>query len=352
MSFDIAETYFKNKKNNIINYSLLLVQMFSISDNRIWINKKTIETSLNKMISEYLIEYYLKDQRPIIDQSEQEKLLVLIKKYPIIYDFNKIKVKYSIFEMLCFVFDYLKIGNAERLISNDLKEIIYMALILWISIILDYYSCSLLEDSINPKVFINDLISIVRKHDFMNNTGNEDSVNKLINEGLINYKNDITFFELLNSKTSFNTYCKISKNKYLAKYNINIPNLEKYNDSEIAKAYKSCDMENKTFSLLLKNINVTILKEILLNIPTDVFYVPYLKKYWQNKNSVKIFDRMFNSKYLKNKVVILIPKEDNESIIKCFNENNILYEIDNQLQYDNEMREKELIESKMRVENE
>ncbi len=307
MNVDITEKYFEKKRENILGYCMNISQIIKLPKMKIWNNKRALSNCLGVLIKYFINNAMLTDDKNKFTNDKLEINHILIK------ELDSLDLKYSYSYVLKLTISALKMANSSDKIHRFESEILYVGVLLWIGLNVDYCTCSLYNIAIDFRKYLKSMLKTISNNELLivkmeDNKG----INSLVKDFKKALKDDEKFFESLSDDESFNKYVCLSKEKkmYLTKYFILIDELNKYKDLEINDVYEKECINKKTYEISALLLNTTILKQILLEKDIGFYFLPFVDKYFTTQSSMEKFSKIISNKYVKSKVGILIKKID------------------------------------------
>lgn len=305
MENEIISLFLNRKKQNISKYSEIFAK-YSLKGN-VKLNK-----IINKIVEIYYDKYYLDKN---LDFS-------LLTKY-----FEITKTKESIMkDVLLSSILFYKNSGLEEQIDNDIKTIVVLSNLIYLSINLDEYTNELINQSIDIDSRLESYFNR-----FENKIKVEENLNELKQELISSVKKDINsekkFWKLLDNNTFILKFKQSLKNNniYKVDYEYIIKMLNRYDESEIDKTILTKGINDDILTIYLEKLAVIILKNLLYKHNEDLFFINIDYSYFdKNKNLISL-EKIFLNPIIKKHIVFCFEAKnlkDCNACLKYLNDKN------------------------------
>ena len=292
MENDIISLFLTRKKHNITNYAEVFIK-YSLK------NKLNLNSVIEKIVDIYFDNYYL----------EKNHDFSLLMKYFEIGKTNESLMKDVLQSALLF---YKNSGLSEQ-IESDIKTIVILSNIIYLSINLDEFVNEFLNSETDIEERLNSYFNIYQSK--LKLSG--DDLDKLRDELLVSIKKDTTsekkFWKCLVSNNYILNYKKINyKNMYFVDYEYEIKQLNRYDKSEIIRTSQTKGIYDDILSIYLEELSVFILKNLLCK-KDNLFFIEIYPDYFNKNKDLLALDRIFNNKTIKSKVIFMFNMNEVQS---------------------------------------
>ena len=295
MSLSVIDKYVVKKEKDLLEYAKILESIISIDDNKMWQNKKEFALYAKEIIEIYADTYYFQNNKH--------------KDNPIEYSNDNINF------VLKSIIEYCRLHDKMGLIRTWKNETFLLSVIICTACYVDFASNVVDGDYQDTKNKFKYLLSYLRKTKLLNVKDNKYFINDLFEAVKKNASEDKKILVGLESDNYRNEYKMISNNPtyYEVKFSYEIPGLEEFLVSGVLKDYET-KIKEISYDLLASRV----LTELISNKDMDK-YVIRIDKGLKKAGLIRLFD----NKYLKEFVKILIPYEEEvkyQSIINAYKE--------------------------------
>ena len=296
MSLSVIDRYVTKKEKDLLEYAKILETIISIDDNKIWQNKKEFISICRDIIEIYSEEYYFQNNKH--------------KDNPIEYLNDNINY------VLKSLIEYCRLHDRMSILKTCKNEMFLISVIVCTACYVDFASNVVDGDYFDTKNKFKYLLNYLRKTKVLVIKDNKYLINDLFDALKRNLSEDKKIIDGFENGNYYNTYKMISNNPlyYEVNFSYKIPGLENFDENLVKGVLKSYDEKISAISYDL--LAVRILKELISNKEMDK-YVIRVSKTLKKAGVLRLFD----NKYLKEFVKILIPWEDEvqyEKIIKDY----------------------------------
>ncbi len=298
MSLSVIDKYVVKKEKDLLEYAKILESIISIDDNKMWQNKKEFALYAKEIIEIYADTYYFQNNKH--------------KDNPIEYSNDNINF------VLKSIIEYCRLHDKMGLIRTRKNETFLLSVIICTACYVDFASNVVDGDYQDTKNKFKYLLSYLRKTKLLNVKDNKYFINDLFEAVKKNASEDKKILVGLESDNYRNEYKMISNNPtyYEVKFSYEIPGLEEFDESLVSGVLK--DYETKIKEISYDLLASRVLTELISNKDMDK-YVIRIDKGLKKAGLIRLFD----NKYLKEFVKILIPYEEEvkyQSIINAYKE--------------------------------
>ena len=292
MENDIISLFLTRKKHNITNYALTFIK-YSLK------NKLNLNSVIGKIVDIYFDNYYL----------EKNHDFSLLTKYFEIGKTNESLMKDVLQSALLF---YKNSGLSEQ-IESDIKTIVILSNIIYLSINLDEYVNEYLNGEINLEERIDSYFNIYQSKLKLNS----DELIKLKEDLIVSIKKDIAaekkFWKCLVSNNYMLSFKRLNhKNLYFVDYNYEIKQLNRYDKEEVEKTSLTKGIYDDILSIYLELLSIFVLKN-LLEKRENIFFIQIYPDYFNKNKNLLGIDRIFNNKSIKSKVIFMFNMNEVQS---------------------------------------
>jgi len=298
VSLSVIDKYVVKKEKDLLEYAKILESIISIDDNKMWQNKKEFALYAKEIIEIYADTYYFQNNKH--------------KDNPIEYSNDNINF------VLKSIIEYCRLHDKMGLIRTWKNETFLLSVIICTACYVDFASNVVDGDYQDTKNKFKYLLSYLRKTKLLNVKDNKYFINDLFEAVKKNASEDKKILVGLESGNYRNEYKMISNNPtyYEVKFSYEIPGLEEFDESLVSGVLK--DYETKIKEISYDLLASRVLTELISNKDMDK-YVIRIDKGLKKAGLIRLFD----NKYLKEFVKILIPYEEEvkyQSIINAYKE--------------------------------
>ena len=298
MENDIISLFLTRKKHNITNYAEVFIK-YSLK------NKLNLNSIIGKIVDIYFDNYYL----------EKNLDFSLLTKYFEIGKTNESLMKDVLQSALLF---YKNSGLTEQ-IESDIKTIVILSNIIYLSIIFDDYINEYKNGNIEIEERIDSYLNIYQNKLKLQ----DDELNGLKNEMINTIKKDINsekkFWKCLGSSNYILEYNKLNyDNYYIVNYKYEIKQLNRYDKDEVIQASMTKGIYDDILSTYLEELSIFILKN-LLSKKDNYFFINIYPDYFNKNKNLLAIDRIFNNKSVRSKCIFLFKYDEamnNTNVIK------------------------------------
>jgi hypothetical protein len=240
----LIEKYLEKKRNELMQYALVLYKLYPIDEESIWKSDDAYNAILSNIIDIYIKKYYLrsfKELNALNNNNYTEDQFKLAISLAIIADaynekYNEIKEKYKkgLYDLTIIVY----------LITNIDKEVNFLQK--------EDLSTNNIVNKIQKFFSIIDQDKIVTKNPFI--------INNLANKIKDNVNLERKFFEHLENKDSYNIFAKYDDNSYFVNYKYNNELLDKYKEVDVERVYEKYNIANDYLKISYELASITIIK--------------------------------------------------------------------------------------------
>lgn len=292
MENDIISLFLTRKKHNITNYAEIFIK-YSLK------NKLNLKSIIGQIVEIYFDNYYL----------EKNHDFSLLMKYFEIGKTNESLMKDVLQSALLF---YKNSGLSEQ-IESDIKTIVILSNIIYLSINLDEFVNEFLNSEIELDERINSYFNIYQSKLKLTN----DDLILLKEELLVSIKKDTNaekkFWKCLISNNYFLSFKKLNhKHLYFVDYKYEIKQLNRYDKDEVVRTSLTKGIYDDILSIYLEELSIFILKNLLKKHDNLYFIEIYPDYFNKNKNLLGI-DSIFNNKSIKSKNIFMFNMQDVQS---------------------------------------
>lgn len=306
MENDIISLFLNRKKQNISQYTEIFIK-YTLKGN----------IKLNKIISK-IVEIY-------IDNFYLEKNLDFTSLTPY-FEIKKTNESLMKDVLLSSILFY-KNSGLEKQIESDIKTIVILSNLIFLSINLD--EC--IDEYHHEKIDVEKRIDNYFKQYQNKIKVSEENLELLINELTNQIKKDISsekkFWKNIKTSNYILTLSHTVKNNnlFLVNYHYDIKMLNRYDEEEIERVSLTKGIKDDILTIYLEQLSIVILKKLLSKRYDDYFFVNIYGDYFnKNKNLVNI-DRIFSNNSIKKHLVFCFDYDtikDNINVIKYLNSKN------------------------------
>lgn len=298
MSLSVIDKYVTKKEKDLLEYAKILETIISIDDNKIWKSKKEFISICRDIIEIYSDEYYFQNNKH--------------KDNPIEYLNDNINY------VLKSLIEYCRLHDRMEILKTCKNEMFLTSVIVCAACYVDFASNVVDGDYNDTKNKFKYLLNYLKKTKVLVIKDNKYLINDLFDALKRNLSEDKKIIDGFDNENYYNTYKMISNNPfyYEVSFSYKIPGLENFDENLVKGVLKNYDEKISAISYDL--LAVRILRELISNKEMDK-YVIRVSKTLKKAGVLRLFD----NKYLKEFVKILIPWEDEvqyEKIIKDYKE--------------------------------
>lgn len=309
MSLSVIDKYVVKKEKDLLEYAKILESLISIDDNKMWQNKKEFTSYAKDIIENYADNYYFQNNKH--------------KDNPIEYSNDNINY------VLKSIIEYCRLHDKLGLIRTWKNETFLLSVIICTACYVDF-ACNIVDgDYQDTKNKFKYLLSYLRKTKLLNVKDNKYFINDLFDSVKKNMNEDEKIIDGFVSDNYYNEYKMISNNPvyYEVSFNYQISGLEEFDATLVKDILKSYEAKIKEISYDI--LASKVLKDLISNKEMDK-YVIKIDNTLKKAGVIRLFD----NKYLKEYVKILIPYEDEvkyQNLISIYKDIGIdfLYEYNN-----------------------
>jgi hypothetical protein len=299
----LIEKYLEKKRNELMQYALVLYKLYPIDEESIWKSDDAYNAILSNIIDIYIKKYYLrsfKELNALNNNNYTEDQFKLAISLAIIADaynekYNEIKEKYKkgLYDLTIIVY----------LITNIDKEVNFLQK--------EDLSTNNIVNKIQKFFSIIDQDKIVTKNPFI--------INNLANKIKDNVNLERKFFEHLEDKDSYNIFAKYDDNSYFVNYKYNNELLDKYKEVDVERVYDKYNIANDYLKISYELASITLLKFYITgrNVPTLLLPINY--EYLKNSKNIDLIKTIFSNVFIKSKIRFSIFYSDYEKNYEKFN---------------------------------
>lgn len=308
MSLSVIDKYVIKKEKDLLEYAKILESIISIDNNKMWQNKKEFTVFAKEIIEIYGDAYYFQNNKH--------------KDNPVEYSNDNINF------VLKSVIEYCRLHDKMSSIRTLKNETFLLSVIICTACYVDF-ACNVVDgDYQDTKNKFKYLLGYLRKTKLLIIKDNKYFINDLFEAIKKNCSEDKKIIEGFNNPNYRNEYKMISNNPtyYEVKFSYTIPGLEDFDESLVKGVLKS--YEAKIQEISYDVLASRVLEELISNKEMDK-YVIRIDKNLKKAGLLRLFD----NKYLKEFVKILVPYEEEikyQNIIKDYKEigMSFIYEYD------------------------
>lgn len=298
MSLSVIDKYVVKKEKDLLEYAKILESIISIDNNKMWQTKKEFSSFAKEIIEIYGDAYYFQNNKH--------------KDNPIEYSNDNINF------ILKAIIEYYRLHDKMNLINTLKNETFLLSVIICTACYVDF-ACNVVDgDYQDTKNKFKYLLGYLRKTKLLIVKDNKYFINDLFEAIKKNCVEDKKIIEGFNNPNYRNEYKMISNNPiyYEVKFSYEIPGIEEFDESLVKGVLK--DYENKIKEISYDILASKVLEELISNKEMDK-YVIKIDKGLKKAGLLRLFD----SKYLKEFVKILVPYEEEikyQNLIKDYKE--------------------------------
>lgn len=298
MSLSVIDKYVIKKEKDLLEYAKILESIISIDNNKMWQTKKEFVSFAKEIIEIYGDAYYFQNNKH--------------KDNPIEYSNDNINF------ILKAIIEYYRLHDKMNLIKTLKNETFLLSVIICTACYVDF-ACNVVDgDYQDTKNKFKYLLGYLRKTKLLIVKDNKYFINDLFEAIKKNCAEDKKIIEGFNNPNYRNEYKMISNNPtyYEVKFSYEIPGLEEFDESLVKGVLK--DYENKIKEISYDILASKVLEELISNKEMDK-YVIKIDKGLKKTGLLRLFD----NKYLKEFVKILVPYEEEikyQNLIKDYKE--------------------------------
>lgn len=298
MSLSVIDKYVVKKEKDLLEYAKILESIISIDNNKMWQTKKEFSSFAKEIIEIYGDAYYFQNNKH--------------KDNPIEYSNDNINF------ILKAIIEYYRLHDKMNLIKTLKNETFLLSVIICTACYVDF-ACNVVDgDYQDTKNKFKYLLGYLRKTKLLIVKDNKYFINDLFEAIKKNCAEDKKIIEGFNNPNYRNEYKMISNNPtyYEVKFSYEIPGLEEFDESLVKGVLK--DYENKIQEISYDILASKVLEELISNREMDK-YVIKIDKGLKKAGLLRLFD----NKYLKEFVKILVPYEEEikyQNLIKDYKE--------------------------------
>lgn len=298
MSLSVIDKYVVKKEKDLLEYAKILESIISIDNNKMWQTKKEFVSFAKEIIEIYGDAYYFQNNKH--------------KDNPIEYSNDNINF------ILKAIIEYYRLHDKMNLINTLKNETFLLSVIICTACYVDF-ACNVVDgDYQDTKNKFKYLLGYLRKTKLLIVKDNKYFINDLFEAIKKNCVEDKKIIEGFNNPNYRNEYKMISNNPiyYEVKFSYEIPGIEEFDESLVKGVLK--DYENKIKEISYDILASKVLEELISNKEMDK-YVIKIDKRLKKAGLLRLFD----NKYLKEFVKILVPYEEEikyQNLIKDYKE--------------------------------
>lgn len=298
MSLSVIDKYVVKKEKDLLEYAKILESIISIDNNKMWQTKKEFVSFAKEIIEIYGDAYYFQNNKH--------------KDNPIEYSNDNINF------ILKAIIEYYRLHDKMNLINTLKNETFLLSVIICTACYVDF-ACNVVDgDYQDTKNKFKYLLGYLRKTKLLIVKDNKYFINDLFEAIKKNSVEDKKILEGFNNPNYRNEYKMISNNPiyYEVKFSYEIPGIEEFDESLVKGVLK--DYENKIKEISYDILASKVLEELISNKEMDK-YVIKIDKGLKKTGLLRLFD----NKYLKEFVKILVPYEEEikyQNLIKDYKE--------------------------------
>lgn len=298
MSLSVIDKYVIKKEKDLLEYAKILESIISIDNNKMWQTKKEFVSFAKEIIEIYGDAYYFQNNKH--------------KDNPIEYSNDNINF------ILKAIIEYYRLHDKMNLIKTLKNETFLLSVIICTACYVDF-ACNVVDgDYQDTKNKFKYLLGYLRKTKLLIVKDNKYFINDLFEAIKKNCAEDKKIIEGFNNPNYRNEYKMISNNPtyYEVKFSYEIPGLEEFDESLVKGVLK--DYENKIQEISYDILASKVLEELISNREMD----KYVIKIDKGLKKARLL-RLFDNKYLKEIVKILVPYEEEikyQNLIKDYKE--------------------------------
>lgn len=298
MSLSVIDKYVVKKEKDLLEYAKILESIISIDNNKMWQTKKEFSSFAKEIIEIYGDAYYFQNNKH--------------KDNPIEYSNDNINF------ILKAIIEYYRLHDKMNLINTLKNETFLLSVIICTACYVDF-ACNVVDgDYQDTKNKFKYLLGYLRKTKLLIVKDNKYFINDLFEAIKKNCAEDKKIIEGFNNPNYRNEYKMISNNPiyYEVKFSYEIPGIEEFDESLVKGVLK--DYENKIQEISYDILASKVLEELISNKEMD----KYIIKIDKGLKKVGLL-RLFDNKYLKEFVKILVPYEEEikyQNLIKDYKE--------------------------------
>lgn len=298
MSLSVIDKYVVKKEKDLLEYAKILESIISIDNNKMWQTKKEFVSFAKEIIEIYGDAYYFQNNKH--------------KDNPIEYSNDNINF------ILKAIIEYYRLHDKMNLINTLKNETFLLSVIICTACYVDF-ACNVVDgDYQDTKNKFKYLLGYLRKTKLLIVKDNKYFINDLFEAIKKNCVEDKKIIEGFNNPNYRNEYKMISNNPiyYEVKFIYEIPGIEEFDESLVKGVLK--DYENKIKEISYDILASKVLEELISNKEMDK-YVIKIDKGLKKDGLLRLFD----NKYLKEFVKILVPYEEEikyQNLIKDYKE--------------------------------
>ena len=298
MSLSVIDKYVVKKEKDLLEYAKILESIISIDNNKMWQTKKEFVSFAKEIIEIYGDAYYFQNNKH--------------KDNPIEYSNDNINF------ILKAIIEYYRLHDKTNLINTLKNETFLLSVIICTACYVDF-ACNVVDgDYQDTKNKFKYLLGYLRKTKLLIVKDNKYFINDLFEAIKKNCVEDKKIIEGFNNPNYRNEYKMISNNPiyYEVKFSYEIPGIEEFDESLVKGVLK--DYENKIKEISYDILASKVLEELISNKEMDK-YVIKIDKGLKKDGLLRLFD----NKYLKEFVKILVPYEEEikyQNLIKDYKE--------------------------------
>ena len=286
MSLSVIDKYVEKKKKDILEYSKILESLITLEDNKMWNNKTEFSVYSKEIISLYADTYYFLNN--------------VNRDNPIEY------LNDNINNVLKSIIEYCKKTSKESMLRELKNETFLLSVIISTACYLDIATNVIDCNFVDTKSKFKYLLTYLKKTKILKVYAQDRvRINDLFNAIKTNTKEDGKFFEYYKGDTYNNEFIKYTKNPvyYLVNFKYTIPGLEEFDESLVKKVKESYNA--KLLSMSYDLLIIYILEELISNKDVAIHLIVLDKVLNKKITLLKVFD----NKYLKDYIKVLIPHE-------------------------------------------
>ena len=286
MSLSVIDKYVEKKKKDILEYSKILESLITLEDNKMWNNKTEFSLYSKEIISLYADTYYFLNN--------------VNRDNPIEY------LNDNINNVLKSIIEYCKKTSKESMLRELKNETFLLSVIISTACYLDIATNVIDGNFVDTKSKFKYLLTYLKKTKILKVYAQDRvRINDLFNAIKKNTKEDGKFFEYYKGDTYNNEFIKYTKNPvyYLVNFKYTVPGLEEFDESLVKKVKESYNA--KLLSMSYDLLIIYILEELISNKDVAIHLIVLDKVLNKKITLLKVFD----NKYLKDYIKVLIPHE-------------------------------------------
>lgn len=291
MNNDIVLCYLNRKKQNIINYTEVLLR-------HVLKKKAKLTKTISKIVDIYINNFYLAET---IDYEELEEFIKVDKNQ----DPNLKAVLLS--SILCY-----KNNNLEEKISSDTKKIIFISNVISMAIAIEQNVNTVKYPEINPIIVMDKVLKEYKNRLF---ESTKDSLTSARDELELLIKKDISvekkFWKLLENSTFNLTFSTTTnKNYFLVDCDYEMKMLNKYSLKDINYIEMNKGINDKINIIYIESLLILALKNFIKGHTDDKFFIKLPIEFYTKKKNINVLTDIFSNPCLMEKIVFMFDFDE------------------------------------------